>query len=68
MAHLCKCQDMTGAVCNRKMSKVEYDQDGMCSFCADSVWEEITTGKQFTHRRRTNAHNPSSPQVGQNQL
>ena len=68
MAHLCKCQDKEGIPCNRKMSKVEYNQDGMCSFCADKVWKEITTGKQFTHRRKDNAHNPSSSQVGQNKL
>lgn len=38
----CKCQDSTGAICNKKMTKEEESQDGMCSSCADHVWMEIT--------------------------
>lgn len=44
---LCKCQDSTGKVCNKPLSTEEYDQDGMCSTCADNVWEEMNNPEYF---------------------
>ena len=35
---VCEAQDDNGQKCNRPMSKREFDQDGMCSRCADLIW------------------------------
>jgi len=42
---VCKCQDSTGEVCGRIITKEEDDQDGMCWHCADNVWNEMTSNK-----------------------
>lgn len=39
----CKCQDSSGKVCGKKMTKREKKQDGMCSNCANHVWVEMTS-------------------------
>ena len=41
---VCNCEDTTGDVCGRVMTKEENDQDGMCWHCAGNVWNEMTTG------------------------
>lgn len=38
----CKCQDSSGKVCGRQMTKEEKEQDGMCCHCADNVFVEMT--------------------------
>ena len=44
MNNKCNHQDSNGVVCNKKMTDDELNQDGMCSFCADNIWEEIKSG------------------------
>ena len=39
--YICKCQDSAGTPHNKKMTKKEYNQDGMCAKCADHVWAEM---------------------------
>lgn len=39
---ICQAEDDLGIVCNKEMSKQEYEQDGMCSNCADSIWANVT--------------------------
>ncbi len=58
----CRCQDSKGAVCNKRMATKERKQDGMCQACADNVWVELTTGKEFTHKGKKDEQlrNPSS--------
>ena len=46
----CHCQDSTGAVCGKYLSKKEFEQDGMCSVCADEVWAEMSTKEEYFWR------------------
>lgn len=58
MGKVCGCEDSYGVKCKRVMTKKEYEQDGVCSFCADNVWEEITTnnkkGYLWSHKDNKN--------------
>lgn len=48
----CKCQDSNGTVCGVEMSTEEFEQDGMCTACADNVWAEMYEGKDdWIHER-----------------
>ena len=38
---LCTATDDNGVVCNRPMSKREIRDDGMCSRCADLIWNNF---------------------------
>lgn len=37
----CKAQDSAGKICGKTMTKEEIEQDGMCQWCADNIWEEM---------------------------
>ena len=58
---ICQCQDDNGNICERKMTEEEYEQDGMCHICADSLWELYALPvlnwkepKPFIHKRDEN--------------
>jgi hypothetical protein len=37
----CQCEDSSGNICGKEMSKEEIDRDGMCGNCAGMVWNEM---------------------------
>lgn len=37
----CPCQDSSGDVCNKEMTRVEENTDGMCDVCACHVVKEM---------------------------
>ena len=39
---MCECQDSNGDICGKIMTKQEIKQDGMCCFCAENVFVEMT--------------------------
>jgi hypothetical protein len=39
---LCTATDDNGVVCNRPMSKREIRDDGMCSRCAELIWNNFS--------------------------
>ena len=41
MKHICDTEDDNGVVCNNPMTQKQFDQDGMCSRCADLLWENF---------------------------
>ena len=43
----CQCEDSSGVVCGKEMTKEEYKQDGMCWDCADHVWNEMTSTEPY---------------------
>ena len=47
---VCQCEDDNGVKCGRNMSREEFDQDGMCSRCADGLWDTfvqpLSNGKE----------------------
>ena len=56
----CKCEDDRGAVCNKTMSREEHEQDGMCSDCANKLWENFVQPlwsgkppKEFIHEKHS---------------
>lgn len=50
----CVCQDSNGLVCGKEMTKQEYQQDGVCSTCADHVWTEMgSTDDYFWKHKNT---------------
>ena len=57
MSKICRCQDSGGHVCGKVMTKQEDKQDGMCSWCADNVWVEITSEHEYHwyHSERENS-------------
>lgn len=34
----CQCEDDNGHLCGKEVSKRQWQQDGMCSRCADELW------------------------------
>jgi len=38
MDMMCKVEDDVGHLCSNRMSKKEKKQDGMCSRCAELLW------------------------------
>ncbi len=55
---MCGCQDSTGEVCGRVMTKKEIDQDGMCWHCADNVWADMTSNEldEWKHSDRVDSN------------
>jgi hypothetical protein len=56
----CQCQDSAGKVCNMPMSEEEHLQDGMCSYCADNVYEELFHDSEYHWEH---SHNPCCPRI-----
>jgi len=59
--HVCECQDFYGVRCGKVLTDEEFEQDGMCSYCADNVWEEMKSGtkwrvKHFKTNQKTNSN------------
>lgn len=59
----CKMQDDEYDVCNKSMTRTEYKQDGMCSSCADLLWDSIQNNTKFIRnkdesRRHTSGRQP----------
>lgn len=44
---ICEAEDDNGNSCGRNMSRYQFDQDGMCSRCADLIWHSLQTGVLF---------------------
>ena len=36
---LCKYENDDGTICNKHMTLKEFEQDGICSVCADKLWD-----------------------------
>jgi hypothetical protein len=45
--YICICQDCLGTPHNIEITKKEFLQDRMCQRCADNVWEEMTSKKEY---------------------
>lgn len=45
----CECEDSKGTACHKTMTAEEESQDGMCSACAEHVWEEMQNGTLWVH-------------------
>lgn len=41
MKFICKMEDDNGVICNNEIDKYQYEQDGMCSRCADLFWTDF---------------------------
>lgn len=54
----CECQDSAGMPCGKAMTKEEYDQDGMCTKCANHIWRELRSegGYTWTHHNGPSYH------------
>lgn len=68
---ICQYQRDNGHKCNRLMSKREFDQDGMCTRCAEECWEWFTTkilgmkGESKTRKRNKKRAKSADPIVAQ---
>lgn len=50
---ICTAEDDNGHICGNRMSRIEFDQDGMCSRCADGIWESMKHyEKSFIHEMK----------------
>ncbi len=45
-----------GTIHNIPMSQEEYEQDGMCSTCADHVWTEMTSPYTYEWKHNNENH------------
>ena len=43
----CLCEDSAGHICNKEMTKEEFDQDGMCYNCADNLFNEMMSKDEY---------------------
>lgn len=55
----CTMQDDNYDVCNKSMTLTEYKQDGMCSECADLLWNSISNNVKFIRNKNERRKNSS---------
>lgn len=53
MRYICMCQDSTGTPHNIPITKKEYKQDGICTTCADHVWNEMNSNTTYNWKHTT---------------
>ena len=56
----CTIQDDNYNTCNKPMTRTEYKRDGMCSDCANLLWDSLKNNTKFIRNKNESRRHSSS--------